>query len=72
MLDREFKETIIRILTGLEKKVKDRIESLNTEIRKNIGEIKGTINKMRNTLDGMKRKTEEAEEQMSNLEDTMT
>lgn len=72
MPDREFKETIIRILTGLEKKVKDRIENLNTEIRKNIAEIKGTINKMRNTLDGMKRTTEAAEEQMSNLEDTMT
>ena len=52
MPDREFKIMIIRILTGLEKKVEDMSESLNTEIRNNIAEIKGLTNEMRNTLNG--------------------
>ena len=33
MPDREFKTTIMRILTGLEKRVEDMSEALNTEIR---------------------------------------
>ena len=35
-----FKSMPIRILTGLEKKVGDRSESLTTEIKNNIAEIK--------------------------------
>ena len=42
---------VIRILTGLGKRVEDISETLNTEIRNNIAEIKGSINKMRNILD---------------------
>ena len=43
MSDREFKAVIIRILTGLEKRVEDMSDTLNTEIRNNIAEIKGPI-----------------------------
>ena len=46
-----FKTMIIRILTGLEKRVEDIIEILNTEIRDNITEVKGSMNEMRNMLD---------------------
>ena len=51
--DREFKTLSIWILTGLEKRLEDMSETLNTEIRNNIVEIKDTINKMRNTNRGM-------------------
>ena len=63
-----FKATIIRMLTGLEKRVEDVTETLNTKIRNNIGEIKGSINKMRNMLDGMNSKREE-EQEINDLQD---
>ena len=64
MPDKEFKAMIKRILTGLEKKVEDMSETLNTQIRNNIAEIKGTVNKVRNTLDGMSSRVEETEKQI--------
>ena len=45
MLDREFKAMTIRILTGLEKRVEDMSETLNTKIRNNIAEIKDSKKK---------------------------
>ena len=62
MYDREFKVMIIKILTGLEKRVEDGSELLNPEIRNNIAEIKGTVNKMRNRMNGMQSRLEEAEQ----------
>ena len=62
MPDREFKVIVIRILTGFEKRVEDMSEILNTEIRNNKAATKGSINKMRNTLDVMNSRLEEAEE----------
>ena len=53
MPDREVKGMIIMILTGLEKRGKTS-ETLDTEIRNNIAEIKGTINEMRNMPDTCK------------------
>ena len=53
MPDREFKGMIIMILTGLEKRGKTS-ETLDTEIRNNIAEIKGSINEMRNMPDTCK------------------
>ena len=50
--DGEFKALIARILTGLEKRVEGISETINTEIRNNKAEIKGSINEVRNTLDG--------------------
>ena len=44
-------------------------ETLNADIRNSVPEIKGIINKMRNTLDGMNSRMEEAEKRISDLED---
>ena len=52
----------IRIISGLEKRVEDRCKTFNTKIRKNIAEIKGSLNKMRNMLDGVNSRMEEGEE----------
>ena len=49
--DRKLKVMII-------KRVENMTEILNTEIMNNIAEIKGSINKMRNTFDGMNNRTE--------------
>ena len=49
MPDKEFKVMIVRILPGLEKRIEDMNEALNTEIRNNTAEIKGSINEMRKT-----------------------
>ena len=62
MPDGVFKTVFIRVLTGLEKRVEDMCEILNTEMRNNIAEIEVSINEMRNTLDGMNSRLEEAEE----------
>ena len=70
MPDREFKAMIIRILSGLEKRMKNLNETLNTEIRNNRGEIKGSINEMRNVLDRINSRMEEAEEPTSDREDS--
>ena len=62
MPDKEFKVMIIKILTGLEKRVEDISKTLNTEIKKKQSEIKNTINEIKNTLDGINSRLEEAEE----------
>ena len=69
MLDGVFKAIIIRILTGLEKRVEDISETLNTEIEKNKSEMKGAINYIRNVPDAMNSRLEESEEQINDLED---
>ena len=53
MLDGEFKTRIITILIGLEERGEDISKTINIEKSNNIAEIKGSINEMRNTLDGM-------------------
>ena len=55
LTNREFKAMIIRILPGLERRVEDMSETLNKQ-------NKGSINKIRNTLDGMNSRLEETEE----------
>jgi len=45
MPDRKFKAVLIKILTGLEKKVEDISETLNTDKKEPI-EIKNTINEI--------------------------
>lgn len=51
---------IIRILTELEKRVVDMCETINTQIRNNMVEIKDTVNGMRNTPNGMNSRMKEA------------
>ena len=62
MADGEFKAIIIRILTGLEKRVEDISETFKAEIKNNIAEIKGSINNMTNTPDRIQSRLEPAEE----------
>ena len=65
--DREFKVMVIKILTGLEKRVKDMSENLNRGIRNNIAEIQRT-NIIRNMHDGLHSRLKEAEGQINDLE----
>ena len=60
--DKEFKVMIIRILTGIENRVESMNETQNIKIRNKIAEIKGSINEIRNTPDGINNRMEEAEE----------
>ena len=69
MFSREFKAMVIRIFTGLQKRVEDMSETLNRDTRNNIGEIKGSVNEMGNTFDAKNSRMEEAEERISDLED---
>ena len=50
---------IINILTGLEKRMENFRETLNTEIKRNTSEIKNTINENKNTLNGINSRLEE-------------
>ena len=64
MPDREFKVMDIKILTGLEKRVEDLNKTLNKEIKnteKNQLEMKNSITEIKNTLDGINSRLEEAE-----------
>lgn len=69
MSDVVFKALNMRILTALEIKVEDMSEILNTGIRNSKAELKGSINEMRNTLDGMNSMMEKGEEQINDLKD---
>ena len=63
MPDGAFKATIIRILTGLEKRIEDISETLITEIKRvKESEMKNTINEIASRLDSMNTRLEEAEE----------
>ena len=65
MTDGGFKGIIIRIHTGLEKCVQIISQALTTEtkeLKKNQSEMKSTINDIKNMLDAMNSRMEEAEE----------
>ena len=59
MPDKEFKVMITKILTGLEKRVEEMSETLNTKIRTN-----STINEIRYTRDKINSSLEEVEEKI--------
>jgi len=46
MPDREFKVVIIKILTGLEKRLEDIRETLNKELENNISGMKNSIHQI--------------------------
>lgn len=70
MPDREFKVMTIKLFTELEKRVKGISKTINTEIRNIKANKKGSINKIRNKLDGMNSRLEAAEKQINDLEDS--
>lgn len=59
MPDAEFKKTVIRIITGLEKRMKDIREMLTTDI-KELKKMKNVITEIQNRLDVMTARIEEA------------
>ena len=61
---------IIKILTGLEKRVEDIGEILHRDKKKKQSEMKNTVCEIKNTLDGMNSRLREAEEWINVLEDT--
>ena len=68
--DREFEVMVIKILTGLEKRVEGLSETLNKgteKTKKNQSEMKNSINEIKNALDGMNSTLEEAEEWIHDL-----
>ena len=52
MSDKKFKVIIVKILTGLGKRIENMSDILNKEIKKNQSEM-NTINEIKNTLDGI-------------------
>lgn len=65
MPDGECKATILRILTGLEKRIENISETLTTEItdlKRNQPEMKNSILKIGNRLNAMNSRLEKAEE----------
>ena len=68
----EFKTMIITILAGLEKSIEDNTESLSVEIKElksSQGKIKNLIIEMPTQIKTIKIRMDEAEEQISNIED---
>ena len=52
--DREFKVMMIKILTGVQKRLEDTSETLDKEIKKtNVSEMKTMINEIKDTIDGI-------------------
>ena len=61
MPDGEFKATIIRILTGFEKRIRDISKSLTTERKvKKESEMENAMSKIGNRLDAMNSRLEES------------
>ena len=61
---------VIKILTGLEKRMEDPNKTLNKErenIKKNQSEMKNSITEIKNTQDGINSRLGETEEHISHL-----
>ena len=71
----EFRVTMVKMICRLEKnnkeKIKENVESLRGEMRVTLEEIRNTMNQMQSKLDAPMARANEAEEQISELEDGM-
>ena len=67
----DFKVTIMKAISGLEKNINDNIESLRAEMRSNQPELKNAMNEMQSQLGALTARVNEAEERISELEDKM-
>ena len=70
--EREFRIRVIKLIAGLENSIKDRRESIATEIkglRNSQGELKNAINELQNKMETTMAQIEEAEERIGELED---
>ena len=71
LLDKEFKQNIMRMLTDMGRRIDEHSEYISKEledIKKT--EMKNTILEMRNSLEGLNSRVEEAEEWISKLDKT--
>uniref|UniRef100_A0A9L0S1T4 L1 transposable element RRM domain-containing protein n=1 Tax=Equus caballus TaxID=9796 RepID=A0A9L0S1T4_HORSE len=74
LLDKEFKQNIIRTLTDMRRRMDEHSEHISKEledIKKNQSEMKNTILEMRNSLEGLNSRVEEAEERISKLDERL-
>ena len=62
MSELELSITIIKLLAGLEKSIKDTIESLSVEIKSNQAKIKNALTEMQSKMDAPTDRVNEAEE----------
>lgn len=72
MPDKDFRIMVIKIFTGLEKKVEDLSVIFKKEIeniKKNQSQINNSITKI-NTIEGINSRSEDVEEKISELEDS--
>ena len=73
LLSTEFRTLVIRMLSELRKRVDEISENFNKEtgnIKIDIENIKKDWSEMKNTLQGITSRVDEAEDQMRDLEDT--
>ena len=71
MSEIDFKVTIMKAISGLEKNISDNIESLRAEMRCNQAKLKNAMNEMQSQLGALTARVNEAEERISELEDEM-
>ena len=62
---------MVKMMCRLEKNINENIESLRVEMRANLAEIKNAMIRMQSKLDALMVRVNEAEEQISELEDGM-
>ena len=71
----EFRVKMVKMMCRLEKSIKENvnedIESLSTETRANLAEIKNSMSQMQSKLKALTTRVNEAEEHISELEDGM-
>lgn len=67
----EFRITTIKLLSVLEKSIKDPRESLSAEIKSNQAKIKNALNEMQSKMDALTLRANDAEERVSDIEDKM-
>ncbi|KAF0883493.1 LORF1 protein, partial [Crocuta crocuta] len=70
----EFRTTVIKLITGLEKGMADIRETTATktmELKNSCDEFKNAINEMHNKMQASNARTEEGERKISELEDTI-
>ena len=67
LLDKEFKQNIMRMLTDMGRRLDEHSEHISKELEdiKRKSEMKNTILEMRNSLEGLNSRVEEAEERIS-------
>ena len=74
LLDKEFKQNIIRMLTDIGRRMDEQSELISKElenIKKNQSEMKTTILELKNSLEGLNSRVEDIEEQISEVDERL-